>query len=61
MKQGLNPPPNKHAKTKKPPPEEGDEEAYYFIGYVPAYSKVWELDRLKSGPLEVGDITATME
>ncbi|KAK0218827.1 cysteine proteinase [Armillaria fumosa] len=60
-KRGSNPPPNKRAKTKKPPPEEGDEETYHFIGYVPAYGKVWELDGLKSGPLEVGDVSATTE
>ncbi|PBL04019.1 cysteine proteinase [Armillaria gallica] len=40
---------------------EGDEETYHFISYVPAYSKLWELDGLKSGPLEVGDVTATTE
>ncbi|SJL06683.1 uncharacterized protein ARMOST_10025 [Armillaria ostoyae] len=60
-KRGSNPPPNKRAKTKKPPPEEGDEETYHFTSYVPAYGKVWELDGLKSGPLEVGDVTATTE
>ncbi|KAJ7025392.1 ubiquitin C-terminal hydrolase [Mycena alexandri] len=57
--------------VKKPPPkpkaasstvkvkkEEPDgEEAYHFIGYVPAYGKVWELDGLKSGPLEVGELS----
>lgn len=57
--------------AKKPPPkpkaasstvkvkkEEPDgEEAYHFIGYVPAYGKVWELDGLKSGPLEVGELS----
>lgn len=32
------------------------EEVYHFIGYVPAYGKVWELDGLKSGPLEVGEL-----
>jgi ubiquitin carboxyl-terminal hydrolase L5 len=31
-------------------------ETYHFIGYVPAHGKVWELDGLKSGPLEVGEI-----
>ncbi|KAF9005227.1 hypothetical protein BDQ17DRAFT_1304531 [Cyathus striatus] len=37
--------------------EEGGEEAtYHFIGYVPAFGKVWELDGLKSGPLEVGEL-----
>lgn len=30
------------------------EEAYHFIGYIPAHGKVWELDGLKPGPLEVG-------
>ncbi|KAG7442154.1 cysteine proteinase [Guyanagaster necrorhizus] len=61
---GSNPPPNKRAKTKNPPtknPEQGDEETYHFIGYVPAYCKVWELDGLKSGPLEVGDVTEKTE
>jgi ubiquitin carboxyl-terminal hydrolase L5 len=32
------------------------EEAFHFIGYVPAFGKVWELDGLKSGPLEVGEL-----
>ena len=36
--------------------EEEEEETYHFIGYVPAYGKVWELDGLKSGPLEVGEL-----
>ncbi|PBK83197.1 cysteine proteinase [Armillaria gallica] len=61
MKQDLNPPPNKRAKTKKPPPEEGDKETYHFISYVPAYGKVWELDRLKSGPLEVTSLLAIVD
>ena len=34
----------------------GEEESYHFIGYVPAYGKVWELDGLKPGPLEVGEL-----
>lgn len=38
--------------------EESEEEAYHFIGYVPAYGKVWELDGLKAGPLEVGELPA---
>ncbi|KAJ7784398.1 ubiquitin C-terminal hydrolase [Mycena metata] len=42
-------------KVKKEEPDE--EEAYHFIGYVPAYGKVWELDGLKSGPLEVGELS----
>jgi ubiquitin carboxyl-terminal hydrolase L5 len=33
-----------------------EEETYHFIGYVPAHGKVWELDGLKSGPLEVGEL-----
>ncbi|KAK1231371.1 hypothetical protein PQX77_005513 [Marasmius sp. AFHP31] len=33
-----------------------EEEAYHFIGYVPAYGKVWELDGFKSHPLEVGEL-----
>ncbi|KAF7314503.1 Ubiquitin c-terminal hydrolase [Mycena kentingensis (nom. inval.)] len=53
-------PANKRAATKKPKKEaEGDnedEEAYHFIAYVPAQGKVWELDGLKSGPLEVGEL-----
>ena len=36
--------------------EDVEEEVYHFIGYVPAYGKVWELDGLKSGPLEVGEL-----
>ncbi|KAJ7189859.1 ubiquitin C-terminal hydrolase [Mycena pura] len=36
---------------------EPNEEAYHFIGYVSAYGKVWELDGLKSGPLEVGELS----
>ena len=36
--------------------KEEEQETYHFIGYVPAYGKVWELDGLKSGPLEVGEL-----
>ncbi|EIN09393.1 cysteine proteinase, partial [Punctularia strigosozonata HHB-11173 SS5] len=32
------------------------EETYHFIGYIPAHGKVWELDGLKPGPLEVGEM-----
>jgi ubiquitin carboxyl-terminal hydrolase L5 len=42
-------------KRKTSSDDEGDE-AYHFIGYVPAHGKVWELDGLKSGPLEVGEL-----
>ncbi|KAJ3986931.1 ubiquitin C-terminal hydrolase [Lentinula detonsa] len=33
-----------------------EEEVFHFIGYVPAFGKVWELDGLKPGPLEVGEL-----
>ena len=68
----VKPPPAKRAKTTaaiKPRKVKGkekeqqnsdnkeeEEETYHFIGYVPAYGKVWELDGLKSGPLEVGEL-----
>ncbi|KAI0067492.1 hypothetical protein BV25DRAFT_1108322 [Artomyces pyxidatus] len=35
---------------------EDAEETYHFIGYVPANGKVWELDGLKAGPIEVGEL-----
>jgi ubiquitin carboxyl-terminal hydrolase L5 len=34
-------------------------DSYHFIGYVPLNGKVWELDGLKKGPLEVGEIGIT--
>lgn len=34
-------------------------DTYHFIGYVPLNGKVWELDGLKKGPLEVGEIGIT--
>ncbi|KAK7045940.1 hypothetical protein VNI00_006935 [Paramarasmius palmivorus] len=64
-KRARNPPkPKTTATTKKPAKKKDDEddtakddeEAYHFIGYVPAYGKVWELDGFKSGPLEVGEL-----
>ncbi|KAG5653890.1 hypothetical protein H0H81_009713 [Sphagnurus paluster] len=66
-KRGTKPPPTKRAKTSDSPTKQGKakadaesesspEEAYHFIGYVPAHGKVWELDGLKSGPLEVGEL-----
>ncbi|KAG7095648.1 hypothetical protein E1B28_006370 [Marasmius oreades] len=50
--------PPKQSKKKKEE-EETEDEAYHFIGYVPAYGKVWELDGFKSGPLEVGELPST--
>jgi ubiquitin carboxyl-terminal hydrolase L5 len=64
----AKPPPAKRAKTtdtkavksklkaKEDASNEDEEETYHFIGYVPACGKVWELDGLKSGPLEVGEL-----
>ena len=68
----AKPPPAKRAKTavvvksrkgkgkekEQDDDKEDEEETYHFIGYVPAYGKVWELDGLKSGPLEVGELPA---
>ncbi|THU98546.1 cysteine proteinase [Dendrothele bispora CBS 962.96] len=55
------PSPSKSAKKKLDDTGNKDgEEAYHFIGYVPAHGKVWELDGFKSGPLEVGELTSTM-
>ena len=63
QKNAAKPPPNKKKKTniasrkaKVIDSDRDDEEAYHFIGYVPAHGKVWELDGLKSGPLEVGEL-----
>ena len=69
-KRGTKPPPAKRLKTngssdRKDKGKEkaavktedrDQDEAYHFIGYVPAYGKVWELDGFKSGPLEVGEL-----
>lgn len=63
-KRGDKEPPQKRVKsakiaTQKEKEKVDDtevEETYHFIGYVPAYGKVWELDGLKSGPLEVGEL-----
>jgi ubiquitin carboxyl-terminal hydrolase L5 len=62
----MKPPPAKRRKLatpkrKKPVNPDADlnqEEAYHFIGYVPFRGKVWELDGLKSGPVEVGEVPA---
>ena len=47
---------NKGKEKEQNADKEEEEETYHFIGYVPAYGKVWELDGLKSGPLEVGEL-----
>jgi len=63
-KKDNKPPPTKRRKTttakalKAKPSGTDAEESYHFIGYVPYAGKVWELDGLKSGPLEVGEIPA---
>lgn len=48
------------AKKVEEQPEEDDITTYHFIGYVPAFGKVWELDGLKSGPLEVGELASDL-
>jgi len=60
----MNPPPAKRRKVttpkrKKPVNPDADsnqDEAYHFIGYIPFRGKVWELDGLKSAPVEVGEL-----
>jgi ubiquitin carboxyl-terminal hydrolase L5 len=47
-----------HQKSTSKQKQQEPEEAFHFIGYVPAFGKVWELDGLKSGPLEVGELPA---
>lgn len=47
-------PPAKRAKKS----QEAELETFHFVGYVPSMNKVWELDGLKSGPIDVGDIEA---
>lgn len=61
----MKPPPAKRRKVattkrKKPvnPDADLNQEVYHFIGYVPFRGKVWELDGLKSGPVEVGELPA---
>ncbi|GAW09462.1 cysteine proteinase [Lentinula edodes] len=56
-KQTATPSKSKPSKSKSKivdSSETTEEEVYHFIGYVPAFGKVWELDGLKPGPLEVG-------
>ncbi|KAF9649505.1 cysteine proteinase [Thelephora ganbajun] len=67
VERSMKPPPAKRrklatTKKKKPVNTDGDlnqEEAYHFIGYVPFRGKVWELDGLKSGPVEVGELPSS--
>ncbi|KAG9044674.1 hypothetical protein FS837_007721 [Tulasnella sp. UAMH 9824] len=54
------------AKKKKKADEDEDEDddsdgdtVYHYVGYVPFKGKVWELDGLREGPLEVGEIPST--
>ncbi|KAI0059018.1 ubiquitin C-terminal hydrolase [Artomyces pyxidatus] len=55
-KESSTVPPAKRKKTTPVPIPEDVEETYHFIGYVPAHGKVWELDGLKLGPIEVGEL-----
>ncbi|KAG8980498.1 hypothetical protein FRC05_006131 [Tulasnella sp. 425] len=55
-------------KKKKKADEDEDEDddsegdtVYHYVGYVPFKGKVWELDGLRIGPLEVGEIPSTMQ
>ncbi|KAJ3841487.1 ubiquitin C-terminal hydrolase [Lentinula raphanica] len=48
----------KQAADSAPDDDDEAEEVYHFIGYVPAFGKVWELDGLKPGPLEVGELAS---
>lgn len=60
----MNPPPTKRRKLATPKKKQSlnadtdsnQEEAYHFIGYIPFRGKVWELDGLKSSPVEVGEL-----
>ncbi|KIO31514.1 hypothetical protein M407DRAFT_14084 [Tulasnella calospora MUT 4182] len=55
---------NKPATKKKKKADEDEDEdddsdgdtVYHYVGYVPFKGKVWELDGLRMGPLEVGEI-----
>jgi ubiquitin carboxyl-terminal hydrolase L5 len=67
-KQSSKPPPAKRRKTaastkksKTPAKQVESQESFHFIGYVPCEGKIWELDGLKSGPLEVGEIPPESE
>jgi len=45
--------------TVKNDAQDNENPTYHFIGYVPAFGKVWELDGIKSGPLEVGELASS--
>lgn len=45
--------------TGKTDAQDNENPTYHFIGYVPAFGKVWELDGIKSGPLEVGELASS--
>ncbi|KAG8921137.1 hypothetical protein FRC01_000390, partial [Tulasnella sp. 417] len=55
------------AKKKKKADEDEDDDddsgdtVYHYVGYVPFKGKVWELDGLRVGPLEVGEIPPTTQ
>lgn len=44
--------------TVKNDAQDSEDPTYHYIGYVPAFGKVWELDGIKSGPLEVGELAS---
>lgn len=51
--------PKTTSRSKKKQQTEETPDSYHFIGYVLACGKVWELDGLKSGPLEVGELPSS--
>jgi ubiquitin carboxyl-terminal hydrolase L5 len=48
--------PRRSAAKQKASEEDSGEDAFHYIAYVPAFGKVWELDGLKTGPVEVGEL-----
>ncbi|KZS87799.1 cysteine proteinase [Sistotremastrum niveocremeum HHB9708] len=47
------------SKSRRSGDKADEEESFHFLGYVPSGGKVWELDGLSAGPLEVGEILDT--